>query len=133
MRRRFGWHWWYTQAAASGFENCRKQLQLLNPNLNEVGLDYTYEVLPDEHGVPTIRKREDDDKPATGVADPLEDWSIHELEVAECRSLPRPDEEGYVPPEDMLSTTGNQAIPGCEEEEGSGDHEPQAPVVGSYK
>lgn len=96
---------------------------MLNPELNEAGIDYTYEVLPDGCGGLEIRRRDDCDEPGEGIAEPPEDWTIHDLEIVEGRSLPRPGEEGYVESTDVLSTAGNQAEQGRHEEEAeSGDH-----------
>jgi hypothetical protein len=106
-------------------------LNLLNPELNEAGIDYTHEVLPDGQGGHEIRMRADDDEPGEPMPDPPEDWTIHGLELAEGRSQPRPGDDGYVPPADVLSTASHHAdvenpavAADSEGGEGSGEHVP---------
>jgi len=131
------WYWFYIQATSRGFENCRKQLNFLNPGLNEAGIDYTFEVLPDGRGGEEIRMRADDDEPGEPMPDLPEDWTIHALEVQEGRSPLRPGDDGYVPPADVQSTAGNEPdaeqmliVPDGGGAEGSGEHAPgDGPVI----
>lgn len=126
------WYWWYTNESARGFENCRKQLSLLNPELNEAGIDYTYEMFPDERGGFEIHMHEDGDEPGEGISDMPDDWTIHALELAEGWSLRRPGDPRYELPADVLSTAGNQAdvenpaeVADSEGREGCGNHVPE--------